>query len=52
VVEVASFESARIHGTAKLRTFRDGWRVLRTIVKERLARNPSRRAEPEPQIFH
>ena len=34
IVEVASFEYPRIHGESKLRTFRDGWRVLRTILKE------------------
>lgn len=34
IVEVPSFEHARIHGTSHFRTFRDGWRVLRTIVKE------------------
>ena len=35
VVEVASFESPRIHGQSHLRTFRDGTRVLRTIARER-----------------
>jgi glycosyltransferase involved in cell wall biosynthesis len=35
VVEVASYESARIHGESHLRTFRDGTRVLRTIARER-----------------
>ena len=35
IVEVPSFEYQRIHGASKLDTFRDGWRVLRTIVKER-----------------
>lgn len=35
VREVPSFEHARIHGNSNLRTFRDGWRVLRTIVSER-----------------
>lgn len=35
VVEVASFESERIHGESHLRTFRDGARVLRTIARER-----------------
>jgi glycosyltransferase involved in cell wall biosynthesis len=36
VVEVASFESSRIHGQSNLRTFADGWRVLRTILRERI----------------
>ena len=34
VVEVPSFESSRRHGTSNLRVFRDGSRVLRTIVAE------------------
>jgi len=35
IVEVPSFEHARIHGTSNFRTFQDGWRVLKMIVKER-----------------
>ncbi len=35
VTEVASFERRRIHGESNLRTFRDGYRVLCTIVRER-----------------
>jgi hypothetical protein len=35
VAEVPSFESPRIHGVSNLRTIPDGWRVLKTIVKER-----------------
>lgn len=34
VAEVPSFEAERIHGTSNLNTFRDGWRVLKTIMKE------------------
>jgi hypothetical protein len=34
VAEVASFELARIHGRSNLRTFKDGWRVLGTILRE------------------
>ncbi|MBV9229056.1 MAG: glycosyltransferase family 2 protein [Chloroflexi bacterium] len=34
IVEVPSYERARIKGTSKFRTFRDGWRVLKTILKE------------------
>lgn len=37
VVEVPSFESPRRHGVSNLHTFRDGWRVLRTLIRERLA---------------
>ena len=36
VAEVPSFEAERIHGESHLRTFPDGWRVLKTIVRERL----------------
>lgn len=36
IAEVASFEHARIHGTSNFRTFRDGWRVLKMILKERM----------------
>ena len=34
IVEVPSFEHARMHGASKFRTFRDGWRVLKMIVRE------------------
>jgi glycosyltransferase involved in cell wall biosynthesis len=34
VVEVPSFEHERIYGTSNLNTFRDGWRVLKTIFRE------------------
>jgi glycosyltransferase involved in cell wall biosynthesis len=34
VVEVPSFEAERIHGKSNLRTIPDGWRVLKTIMKE------------------
>ncbi len=33
--EVPSFERRRIYGASNLRAFRDGWCVLKTIVKER-----------------
>lgn len=35
ITEVPSFEYRRIHGTSKLNTFKDGWRVLKTIFRER-----------------
>lgn len=34
IVEVPSYEHPRIHGTSNFHTFEDGWRVLKTIVKE------------------
>jgi glycosyltransferase involved in cell wall biosynthesis len=44
VVEVPSYEHARIHGVGRLRTFPDGWRVLKTIFAEARAPAGSRRA--------
>ena len=38
VAEIPSVEHARIHGESNLRAFRDGFRVLRTILAERLRR--------------
>jgi glycosyltransferase involved in cell wall biosynthesis len=35
ISEVPSFEHARQHGEGRLRTFVDGWRVLKTIFAER-----------------
>ena len=40
VAEVPSYERARIHGRSKLRTFRDGLRILRAIVSARARRRP------------
>ena len=39
IVEVASFEKPRLFGESNLRTIRDGWRVLTTIISERLNLN-------------
>ncbi len=44
VVEVSSYEHRRIHGKSNLRTLPDGWRVLKTIIHERVKRNPVRAA--------
>jgi glycosyltransferase involved in cell wall biosynthesis len=44
--EVPSIELARIHGESNLNTFRDGFRVLRTIVTERFRRGAT--AIPTP----
>lgn len=38
VVEVPSYEADRLHGQSNLRTFSDGWRVLKTILRERVTR--------------
>ena len=45
IAEVPSFEYPRIHGQSNLNTFRDGWRVLKTILRER-----SSEASPTKQI--
>jgi hypothetical protein len=50
VAEVPSFESERLHGESKLNAFRDGSRVLRTILRERLRRAPLDPAACEPQF--
>lgn len=37
VVEVPSYEAPRIFGESRLRAIPDGWRVLKTILRERFA---------------
>ena len=49
VVEVASFESRRLNGVAKLRTFADGWRVLMTILHESAGFSKPRSVVSSPQ---
>jgi glycosyltransferase involved in cell wall biosynthesis len=44
VKEVSSIEHLRIHGMSNLNTFKDGTRVLRTIVSEFRRRSAQRRA--------
>ncbi len=41
VAEIPSFEQKRMHGTSRLRAIPDGWRVLKTIMRERFSRRPS-----------
>jgi len=52
IAEAPSFERRRLHGESHLHTFRDGFRVLRTIARERQALKSSRRgtgvARPVP----
>jgi glycosyltransferase involved in cell wall biosynthesis len=43
IAEVPSFERDRIHGESNLNAYRDGWRILKTIIRERFL-SPSRRA--------
>jgi glycosyltransferase involved in cell wall biosynthesis len=42
IVEVASCETERIHGVSNLRAIPDGWRVLKTILSDRLTGNAAR----------
>ena len=46
IAEVPSFESARRFGSSHLRTFRDGWRVARTVIRERIRPEVQVRIEP------
>lgn len=41
VAEAPSFEAERVYGVGRLRTIPDGWRVLKTIVKEWLQTRPA-----------
>jgi glycosyltransferase involved in cell wall biosynthesis len=41
VIEVASTEHERLYGESNLHAIRDGLRILRTILKERLRRRPT-----------
>jgi glycosyltransferase involved in cell wall biosynthesis len=45
IAEVPSCEYQRIHGTSNLNIFKDGWRVLKTILRER-----SRNVTSPPQL--
>jgi glycosyltransferase involved in cell wall biosynthesis len=39
ITEVPSFEAKRVYGEGRLKTIPDGWRVLKTIIKERWRRD-------------
>ncbi|MCU1548352.1 MAG: glycosyl transferase family 2 [Arthrobacter sp.] len=48
IAEVPSHELSRISGKSNLHTFRDGWRVLRTLARERVSwEAPTAGARPE-----
>src|SRR6185436_2615841 len=51
VGEVGSVEHARIHGQSNLNTFRDGFRVLRTILSE-YGRSRTRRTTKPAPVAH
>ncbi|GAA2573160.1 hypothetical protein GCM10010411_01010 [Actinomadura fulvescens] len=48
IAEVASHETERRHGESNLNTWRDGWRVLKTMVRLRFARRLDSPPEPLP----
>jgi glycosyltransferase involved in cell wall biosynthesis len=51
IVEVASFEAARISGVSNLRAIPDGARILRTILRERVGTLwPLQGEAPQPSI--
>jgi hypothetical protein len=50
VFEVPSFERVRITGSSSLRAVPDGWRVLKTVLAERLRRDP-RRGQPSREVW-
>lgn len=45
IAEVPSHERCRIHGASNLHAVRDGWRVLKTIMRERVRGTARPRAE-------
>lgn len=49
VAEVPSFEERRMHGEAKLRALPDGWRVTKTILRERFRARLSQQSAPLPR---
>lgn len=46
IAEVPSFEAERVHGASNLRSVPDGWRVLKTILRE--ATRSGQRIQPAP----
>jgi len=50
VVEVASFEDKRIYGESKLRALPDGWRIAKTILRERFRGRPLAGELPAAQL--
>ncbi|MEW2328762.1 glycosyltransferase family 2 protein [Micromonospora chersina] len=53
IAEVPSNELPRRCGTSNLRTFRDGQRVLRTLIRERIVRRPRPVVDPiDHRVLH
>jgi glycosyltransferase involved in cell wall biosynthesis len=51
IAEVPSFERRRVYGASNLRTVRDGWRVLKTILNEKHDDIMSSRRHEDISIF-
>ncbi|MGN9912921.1 glycosyltransferase family 2 protein [Phytohabitans sp. LJ34] len=49
IAEVPSYELPRLSGSSHLHTFRDGQRVLRTLLRERVSRRPRPVVDPIDQ---
>ena len=47
---MASFELSRIHGKSNLRTFKDGWLVLATILREWVPKHHRRPHTPPTRL--
>jgi peptidoglycan/xylan/chitin deacetylase (PgdA/CDA1 family) len=52
IVEIPSMERPRLFGQSNLRTFRDGWRVLKMIVKERTRPVQTERKKVPILMYH
>ncbi|MGZ3626183.1 MAG: polysaccharide deacetylase family protein [Ktedonobacteraceae bacterium] len=52
ITEVPSIEQPRIFGQSHLRTFHDGWRVLRMILQERMRLNRAEKEKVPILMYH
>jgi glycosyltransferase involved in cell wall biosynthesis len=50
VEEVPSFEADRLFGESKLRAMRDGWRIVKTILRERLGERRTLYGQQRAQV--
>jgi hypothetical protein len=52
IQEVPSYEHSRLHGVSNLHIVRDGWRVVKVILRERISAPRENRASfPDPQLI-
>jgi peptidoglycan/xylan/chitin deacetylase (PgdA/CDA1 family)/glycosyltransferase involved in cell wall biosynthesis len=52
ITEIPSIERPRLFGQSHLRTFRDGWRVLRMILQERMRLNRAEEQKVPVLMYH